>query len=190
MKLATTRTPTFELWSPSDAGCDPNNLYRNNLAHYVLPSVDEWYKAAYYDPTNGLYYDYPTGSNMRADGRRWRALRPGTAVYAQSGPADIMLAGGLSPYGTMGQGGNVEQWEETDYDGVNNGSSCCEFRGGFWASVAINLSNLARGGSTPNSENSNFGFRIASVTVAPEPSTLLLGAMTGLALLWPWRALR
>jgi hypothetical protein len=53
----------IQLWTIGDAGYNPNNLYRNSLARYVLPSVDEWYKAAYYDPTSGVYYDYPTGSD-------------------------------------------------------------------------------------------------------------------------------
>ena len=43
----------------------------------------------------------------------------GTAVYNQPGPADIFLAGGLSPYGTMAQGGNADEWEETELDLVN-----------------------------------------------------------------------
>ena len=34
----------FELWEPSDAGYDPDNLFRNSQAFYFLPSVDEWYK--------------------------------------------------------------------------------------------------------------------------------------------------
>ena len=58
----------IQLWIPSDAGYNPNNLYHNSLAHYVLPSVNEWYKAAYYNPTSGVYYDYPTGSNSVPDG--------------------------------------------------------------------------------------------------------------------------
>lgn len=37
-----------------------------------------------------------------------------------AGPADITLAGGLSPYGTMGQGGNVYEWMETEDDLANN----------------------------------------------------------------------
>jgi len=37
----------IELWTSGDAGYNPNNLYRNSLARYFLPSVDEWYKAAY-----------------------------------------------------------------------------------------------------------------------------------------------
>jgi len=51
----------FQLWGATDPGYDPNNLYRNKLAEYVLPSVHEWHKAAYYNPASGVYYDYPTG---------------------------------------------------------------------------------------------------------------------------------
>ena len=39
------------------------NLFRNRQAKYFLPSANEWYKAAYYDPVVGVYWDYPTGSN-------------------------------------------------------------------------------------------------------------------------------
>ena len=53
----------FQLWTPTDPGYNPNNLYRNSLAHYFLPSENEWHKAAYYDPVAGVYYAYPTGSN-------------------------------------------------------------------------------------------------------------------------------
>jgi hypothetical protein len=41
-------TANIELWTIGDAGYDSNNLYRNSLARYFLPSVHEWYKAAYY----------------------------------------------------------------------------------------------------------------------------------------------
>jgi hypothetical protein len=30
---------SIELWQPGDAGYDPDNLFRNRLAHYFLPSV-------------------------------------------------------------------------------------------------------------------------------------------------------
>ena len=66
---------TFQLWTPGDAGYNPNNLYRNSQATYFLPSVDEWYKAAYYDPNSGAYYDYPTGSDTAPT-----AVASGTAV--------------------------------------------------------------------------------------------------------------
>ena len=49
------------LWGSGDAGYDASNPYRNSLATYVLPSMDEWYKAAYYNPTTGTYFDFPNG---------------------------------------------------------------------------------------------------------------------------------
>ena len=58
----------FQLWTPSDAGYDSTNLYRNKLAKYFLPSIHEWHKAAYYNATLGTYYSYPTGANSVPDG--------------------------------------------------------------------------------------------------------------------------
>jgi len=70
----------IELWTISDAGYNPSNHYRNSFARYFLPSVDEWYKAAYYDPISGDYYDYPTGSNIIPTPVKSGTLT-GTAVY-------------------------------------------------------------------------------------------------------------
>ncbi len=53
----------FQLWELGDAGYNPNNLFRNRLAKYVIPSADEWYKAAFYDPVSDLWWDYPNGRN-------------------------------------------------------------------------------------------------------------------------------
>jgi sulfatase modifying factor 1 len=168
----------IQLWLPSDMGYNPNNLYRNSLARYFLPSVDEWYKAAYYDPTNRVYYDYPTGSNTTPT-----AVASGTAVgmavYGQgagegAGPADITLAGGLSPYGTMAQGGNVFEWEETDFDLMNGptvSSSARGFRGGYWFgdfNSSLLLSSN-RNNTDPTVESVGIGFRIASIPVAGVP---------------------
>ncbi len=102
----------FQLWQPSDPGYVPGSMFRNSLAKYVLPSVDEWYKAAYYDPVAGIYYQYPTGSNTPPT-PVVSGTASGTAVYRLLTPADIIEAGGLSPYGTMAQGGNVYEWNET-----------------------------------------------------------------------------
>jgi hypothetical protein len=175
----------IQLWTPSDAGYNPNNLYRNSLAFYFLPSVDEWYKAAYYDPTSGNYFDYPTGSDS-APAPVASGTAAGTAVYeGQSGPANITLAGGLSPYGTMGQGGNVFELEETDRDLVNDSSSSDRgLRGGYWEFGSESLLASDRGGGFPENERDDTGFRVASII--PEPSTLLLGALAAAGLL-VWR---
>jgi formylglycine-generating enzyme required for sulfatase activity len=159
-------------------------LYRNSQAKYFLPSADEWYKAAYYNPSgSGSYGDYPT-----ANGLVPTAVSSGTAantaVFGQSygtGPADITQAGGLTPYGTMGQGGNVWEWEETSYNLLNNsGSSARGVRGGSWSFNSHNLSSSSRVSDIPTYESTVFGFRVASI---PEPSSALLGVLTTAGLL-------
>ena len=111
-----------ELWVDGDAGFDAANPFRNSQAQYFLPSVDEWYKAAYYDPATGGYWDFPNGSDT-APMAVASGTDPNTAVYLQPvehGPADIMQAGGLSPYGVMGLGANVDEWEETAFHLIND----------------------------------------------------------------------
>jgi len=164
------------LWASSDAGYDPNNKFRNSLAHYFLPSVDEWYKAAFYDPTSGVYFDFPTGSNTQPTAVA-SGTTAGTAVYGgQSGPANITLAGGLSPYGTMGQGGNVNEWEETNFDLTNDSSAEDRgVRGGYWLNVPSILTSAQRSHLFPTNGSTDTGFRVAS-SIVPEPSTAILAA--------------
>jgi sulfatase modifying factor 1 len=98
------------VWTAADTlDYDAANPYRSLRATYVLPSYNEWYKAAYYNPTNSTYYDYANGSDTAPTAVASGNLND-TAVYNQSfgqGPADVNLAGSLSPYGVMGLGGNV-----------------------------------------------------------------------------------
>lgn len=165
----------FQLWQPIDPGYDPSNLFRNQRAMYFLPSADEWYKAAYYDPSTGVYWDYPTGSNAPpiAVGS---GTAPGTAMYHQGffdGPADATQAGGLSPFGTMAQGGNVEEWEESELDGRNDELSDYRIRrGGNWDSSAFGLSVSFAAGGFPTQSYDGVGFRVASVV--PEPTCAFL----------------
>jgi hypothetical protein len=167
----------FQLWQPGDVGYNPNNLYRNSQAKYFLPSADEWYKAAYYNPSgSGSYGDYPTLNGLVPTPVS-SGTAANTAVFnGQPGPADITQAGGLTPYGTMGQGGNAYEWEETSYNLLNNSSSSARgFRGGSWNTGSENLSSLGRGINHPTNEVGNIGFRVASI---PEPSSALLGVST------------
>ena len=178
----------FQLWSPTDAGYNANNLFRNSLAKYVITSRDEWYKGAYGN-LNGTWNMYPTGSNDEpshvADG-----ISANTAVYWQFGPADITSAGGLSPWGTMGQGGNAWEWMETAYDGINDtAGEAREFRGGYFFMTGDNgisgdLAASNRFGSNPSGVyyGPEDGFRVASV---PEPSalSLIVVGLSGLALI-------
>jgi formylglycine-generating enzyme len=173
----------FVLWQPGDDGYDPGNLFRNGLAHYFLPSADEWYKAAFYDPATASYYDYPTGSNTPPTAVA-SGTAPGTAVFHQdlsAGPADIMQAGGLSPYGTMAQGGNIEEWEETELGLVNDNTLALRGRrGGAWETLASTFSASTRFGSGPSIPLAPTGFRVAGVI--PEPCTMALLGMGLMAL--------
>ena len=109
-----------------------------------------------------------------------------TAVYGQSistGPADITSAGGLSAYGTMGQGGNVWEWNETAYDGTNDtAGESRELRGGSWILLSDVLGASNRFNDDPSVVLNSVGFRVASV---PEPSaiSLLAVGLGGLAIL-------
>ncbi len=171
----------FQLWSPGDAGYDPTNLYRNSLAVYVLPSIDEWYKAAYYNPAGSNYYDYPTASNT-APTAVTSGTAAGTAVFDhQSGPADVEMAGGPSPYGVVGQAGNVFEWNETDFDLVNDSTSSNRvLRGGDWTLDASVFTANSWVGLDPAYSDAGIGFRVAAV---PEPASATLIVLGGFALL-------
>ena len=148
------------LWTTADTlDYDSANPYRSKRATYVLPSYNEWYKAAYYDPSNSTYYDYTTGSNT-APTAVASGTGAGTAVYnGQSGPADVTQAGGLSPYGVMGLGGNVREWEESSQDLANSSvSSSRGFRGGYWGSNSNDLSSSSRDNNNPSDEDTTTVF--------------------------------
>ena len=167
----------FQLWAPTDPGYDPTNWFRNTQAKYFLPSHDEWYKAAYFDPLLGVYYDYPTGSDT-APLRVAGGTAPGTAVYGGTflpphAPSPIMSAGGPSPFGTFAQGGNIGELIETEIDKVNDSVvGLRTVRGGAFVSDASNLSSYGTLSIQPTQEFVTVGFRVASRI--PEPSTLSL----------------
>jgi sulfatase modifying factor 1 len=174
------------VWTAADVDdYDAANPYRSKRATYVLPSYNEWYKAAYYNPTNSTYYDYANGSDT-APTAVASGTTAGTAVYGgQSGPADVNLAGGLSPYGVMGLGGNVTEWEESSGDLANSsGSSSRGFRGGRWLSISSSLSSSSRFDVGPSNVVNGIGFRVASLpssaAAVPEPSMMVIGTLFGL----------
>jgi sulfatase modifying factor 1 len=183
----------FQLWTPPDVGHDSRNLYRNRLAYYFLPSEDEWYKAAYFDPNNSLYFDYPTGSNVEPDGIDFAGDPTFHAVFTENlpveGPNDITDVGLLSPFGTGGQGGNAYEWGETDYDLVNDSSPIRGLRGGAWNVFYGGLLSTSRTYDPAGIGESNVGFRVASATPEPNAIALMTIASALLPLIRPRAAL-
>jgi formylglycine-generating enzyme required for sulfatase activity len=150
-----------------------------NGTTYFIPTEDEWYKAAYYNPATGLYYDYPTGSDT-APTDVLGGTSPFTAVYdgplvTPTGPANVNNSGGLSPFLTMGQGGNVMEWSETLLV-----VSSRVVRGGYFGGGDGGLRSYARGANDSAGESPGIGFRVASIGVVPEPGSLGL-LLLGLA---------
>ena len=188
--LTFTTNWSMALWSSEQAWtAGGTNLYRNKDAFYFLPSENEWYKAAYYNAAGTNYFLYPTASSSVPTAVA-SGTNAGSAVYNNAGsvPAIVNSAGGLSPYGTMGQGGNVWEWTESASDGSNSLSSEARaVRGGFWFDSEFALSSSFRGSDVPTVEGNVIGFRVASV---PEPSTYALLLMAGAGALWMTRRRR
>jgi formylglycine-generating enzyme required for sulfatase activity len=98
-------------------------------------------------------------------------------------------AGGLSPYGVMGLGGNVHEWEESSGDLLNSsGSSSRGVRGGSWDIFSSDLSSSSRLNDLkddffPSVPFFTVGFRVASLSsdaAVPEPSMMVIGTLFGL----------
>jgi len=176
---------SMALWTATDNGYDANNLYRNSQAKYFLPTENEFYKAAYGNSDASGYYLYTTGSDTVPTDVS-SGTSAGTTVYNRSfgqSPASVYEAGGLSSYGTMGQGGNVSAWLESAFDGtIDTATENRAIRGG---AVSLNVNpqrSASRNQFNPASQMNIIGLRVASVDVVPEPSTYALFCLGALAL--------
>ncbi|MEI7700928.1 MAG: SUMF1/EgtB/PvdO family nonheme iron enzyme [Planctomycetia bacterium] len=181
------------LWNPGDVDdYDSANPLRSRRAKFVLPSVDEWYKAAYFDPSTNSYYDYPTGSNVTPTSVT-SGTAPGTAVFGLGSgtvPADIDDAGGLSPYGIMALGGNVTEWGEPQQLSLFSSDPDLHFpekagaiqRGGSWLDSASVLSaTVFSDTAAAGDAGSAVGFRVVYLMAAvPEPGlAAIAGGLVG-----------
>ncbi|MEX2308600.1 MAG: SUMF1/EgtB/PvdO family nonheme iron enzyme [Pirellulales bacterium] len=161
---------------------------RNADALWWLPSENEWYKSAYYDPI-GVYNDYPTkaptSSNLPANDTGASANFNNTGLVTGNFDFPLTDAGAYtlsdSPYGTFDQAGNVREWIETVITESYPG-----FRGGYWFSGHLALEARYRVYALPTSESDSFGFRVANI---PEPATIHLAVLSAAALLWRRRYL-
>lgn len=164
-------------------------ITKNVGATVWLPSENEWYKAAYYDPTVGAgggdnYWLYATQSNALPKEATASATgditNPGANVINYRLTADwnsqdgnvtsVGSAAANNYFGTADQGGNVQEWIESS-SGTFRG-----LRGGSWNFDEFFLWSNVGNSLPPTDELSSAGFRVASV---PEPTSLLLTVLAG-----------
>jgi len=186
-----TENGAYTLNGHTDSTYVRDHVTRNAGATYVIPTENEWYKAAYYDPNKpggAGYWLYPTKSNTPpsnsypSTGTNNANYYNGTFTLNPMNTTPVgSFANSSSAYGTLDQGGNV--WELTETaDGLDNMSRVK--RGGAF--------DQWNGGPDSSNRSSNYptyglgygGFRVACV---PEPGSLLLLVCGSIAGLIYWR---
>jgi hypothetical protein len=115
------------------------SVFREPDATWVIPTENEWYKAAYHknDGVTGNYWNYPTAANnglsnelIDPDPGNNATFRKVTGEYTIGAPYFRTEVGAhensASAYGTFDQGGNVQEFNETvpvsDIRGIRGGS--------------------------------------------------------------------
>lgn len=114
---------------------------RNEGAKFWIPNEDEWYKAAYYDPTiigHRKYWDYPTRSSNPPTRRQANyVVNDSLTVGEPFFVAEVdSFSNSPSYYGTLQQGGNVWEWIESWQYGI---VGIRGLRGGSWSYTAYGL---------------------------------------------------
>jgi formylglycine-generating enzyme required for sulfatase activity len=140
----------------------------SNGTVYVIPTEDEWYKAAYY--TGRDYSTYANGTDIipiedvdsNYDGEYgshpWDV---GTGTEEQNGTFDMM--------------GNVGEWTETKHDQNTERIH----RGHCYALEGYYMASSVRDTLDPLGDSKTIGFRVATI---PEPTSLLLLGLGGLVI--------
>lgn len=170
-----------------------SGIFTKNVdAKYWIPSEDEQYKAAYYNPATGNYSLYATGSDSTphndvnvpgAVNYKWHngteyvyaVTQNGTLDSNQNYLTDVGAYDTQSFYGINDMTGSMFEWNDAVIDGTNRGA-----RGGAWMRENSWQLSSFRGSPAPTSETNYIGFRLASI---PEPSSLVLVVLGGAALL-------
>ena len=161
-----TGSPSLDGWLTEDGTYDLDGattydalmaVTRQAGSRWWLPTENEWYKAAYFDPEKpggAGYWQYATGTNKVPSNA---LLNPdpgdnanfyntvGTPYYRTPVGA---FENSISPYGTFDQDGDVWQWNETAVTSTSFG-----LRGGSWTpdgSASVLAASYRSYGSAPD----------------------------------------
>jgi len=153
---------------------------------YWLPSADEWYKAAFYDPNNTTWNNYqtnvsgtvpPTAANgIASSGTNVANYRTSGSIVSQALPVGS-FPNTKSPYGLYDMLGNVTEMTDT-----GNGTGWYSVSGNYNITAANipgwSITNQGRIGSVVylTQQSITNGFRVAGVAAVPEPETITLAA--------------
>lgn len=186
-----TETGAYTLLGGTATPSNGDTVARNVGATWFLPTLDEWYKAAYYQPASqggdiDSYWLYPTRSNSAPTIPTADAVgnisNPGINVanYAhgadwngQDGNVTTVGSAGVASssfYGTADQGGNVAEWTEELF-GTDEFGSYRGIRGGYWNTPEVSMRASDHGSDNAFLSNNAYGFRVATI---PEPSSFIL----------------
>ena len=181
---ASSETGTYTLSSGTGTGAIAT---RSTNAKVWLPSADEWYKAAFYNPSTSSYTLWPSNSNTVPTASAPTATA-NTANYNSANAAATSVVGGYtnttSAYGAFDMFGNTKEW--TDSTGKSSGSvtvpGTAYSLGASWASSSVQAGIFNSQTSQFNSQlyvssantGATLGFRVAAV---PEPSNMIAAAL-------------
>jgi len=163
---ADTETGAYTLLGNVEIPTNGNTLFRNPGAKWALPSENEWYKAAYFQPASAggdsdNYWAWPTRSNTTPDGGSPPGIFP-AANYNDDGPIPDRLttvgAYTSTPgyFGTFDMAGNANEWLETLYESGNNRI----IRSGSWLGDIYAMPSGLPGEGTPSWGDPTSGFRV------------------------------
>lgn len=156
----------MSLWGASDKSA--TSAFRHKNAVYVLPSEDEWVKAAYWNGSSLQTYS-TTGDTLAGMDVNYNA---------PAGAVRNVGIGSEEINGTFDMMGNVWEWNESAYAAPDDSvSESRVYRGGsFFTTEEFLRSSERNFGDFPTGEGPNVGFRVAAI---PEPASIALIGLFG-----------
>jgi len=152
---------------------------KNPGARYWIPTLNEWFKAAYYSSTANTYYTYTTGTDVEPGNVETSPTNSANFVLSNlyavtqsssySATQNYLTRVGLfrhsrSPWGTYDQGGDLAQLTDT----TNPASMNTTFfiPGGGWdRGVSYMTAQSTYLDASPTGHYADVGFRVASTAV-------------------------